>query len=156
MSTLDLCQYKDLKMKTCNTLHVEHFHSNVHVKESYLTPLDYARAFANTVAKNIKRLTESGFYYHTSSNSWYPPPVQTIFSSLPTLKKSKQKNIKPEESQALRDWVAQYGRCVRQRSLRQETTGKSWYVARILLYFICNPITRSGRNRQCRETTKYK
>ena len=41
---------------------------------------------------------------------------------MPKLKKSKQKNIKPEEAQALRDWVAQYGRCVRQRSLRQETT----------------------------------
>ena len=34
----------------------------------------------------------------------------------------KQKNIKPEEAQALRDWVAQYGRFVRQRSVRQETT----------------------------------
>ena len=121
-STLDLCQYKALKMKTCNTLNVEHFHSNVHVKESYLTPLDYARAFANTVTENIKRLTESGFYYHTNSDSWYPPTAQTIFSSLPNIKKSKQKNIKPEEAQALRDWVARYGRCVRQRSLRQETT----------------------------------
>ena len=34
----------------------------------------------------------------------------------------KHKNITPEEAQALRDWVAQYGRCVRQRSLLQETT----------------------------------
>ena len=34
----------------------------------------------------------------------------------------KQKNIKPEEAQALRDWVAQYSRCVRQRSVHQEKT----------------------------------
>ena len=96
-STLDSCQYKGLKMKTYNTLNIEHLHSNVHFKESSLTPLDYARAFANTVTENIKRLTESGFYYHTSSDSWYPPPAQTLFS-LPKLKKSKQTNIKPEEA----------------------------------------------------------
>ena len=69
-------------------------------------PLERGSGPYNTVTENIKRLTESGFYYHTSSDSWYPPPAQTIFSSLPKLKKSKQKNIKPEEAQALRDWVA--------------------------------------------------
>ena len=79
-------------MTTYTTLIVEHLHSNDYFKECSLAPLDYARAFANTVTENIKRITDSGFYYHTSSASWYSPPAQTIFSSLRKLKKSKSKS----------------------------------------------------------------
>ena len=57
-------------MTTRATLNVEHLHINVHFEERSLKPFDYVRAFANTVTENIKRLTDSGFYYHTSSDSW--------------------------------------------------------------------------------------
>ena len=69
MSTLDLWQCEGLKMTTCTTLNVEHLHNNFHFKERSLTPLDHAQAFAKTVTKIIERLTDSQFYYHTSSDS---------------------------------------------------------------------------------------
>ena len=44
-------------MTTCTTLNVEHLHSNIHLKERSLTPLDYARAFPNTVTqKNVSSI----------------------------------------------------------------------------------------------------
>ena len=56
-------------MTTRATLNVEHLHINVHFEERSLKPFDYVRAFANTVTENFKRLTDSGFYYHTSIDS---------------------------------------------------------------------------------------
>ena len=41
---------------------------------------------------------------------------------MPRLEKSKETKVKPEAAESWRDFVNQYGKCVRQRSVRQETT----------------------------------
>ncbi|CAB3990306.1 Hypothetical predicted protein [Paramuricea clavata] len=115
--------YQETNLLSCMTLDTEHFHSTTHFKCEVMTMLQYARSFGNCVKESMKRLSSWSAHYFTNPNSWYPLPEGTIhFRELPKLKPLPAANQSDESCQLLKEFSSIYGRAVRQRSGRQETT----------------------------------
>lgn len=114
--------YADLH--SCLTTQVENLHAVGHFKDECPTVLSYARNLGNSVYESIKRITSWAAYYFTHPTSYYPITDNCIslqeMPRLPHLKQSIRLNSKQEE--LMKDWAVQHGKCVRQRTVRQENT----------------------------------
>ena len=95
-----------------------------HFKDQFPTCLQYARNLANTVYKSIKQVVRWAAYYFTHEKSYCPViPQMTPLNAL-----SKMNHLKPIqklnscEKELIREWAEDYGKAVRQRTVRQETT----------------------------------
>ena len=95
-----------------------------HFKDQFPTCLQYARNLANTVYESIKRVVRWAAYYFTHEKSYYPViPQMTPLNAL-----SKMNHLKPIrklnscEKELMRECAENYGKAVRQRTMRQETT----------------------------------
>ena len=105
------------------TLDVEHFHSTTHVKSDVLSMLQYCRSFGNCVKESVKRLSSWSAFHFTHPRSWYPLPEGTIqFHEMPKMKPLPARELSLDDCQELTEFASVYGRAVRQRSVRQETT----------------------------------
>ena len=114
----------EVDLHTCLTVQVENLHAMGHFKDQFPTCLQYARNLANTVYENIKRVVQWAAYYFTHEKSYYPvTPQMTPLNAL-----SKMNHLKPIrklnscEKELMREWAENYGKAVRQRTVRQETT----------------------------------
>ena len=115
--------YTQYSLKSCMTLDVEHFHSTTHVKNTTMSMLQYCRSFGNCIKESIKRLTTWSAHYFTSPKSWYPLPQGSLkLDDVPMLDPPPARSCSPEDVQCLIDFANVYGRAVRQRTTRQETT----------------------------------
>lgn len=116
----DIC----IDLHSCLTTQVENLHAVGHFKDDCPTVLAYARNLGNAVYESVKRSTSWAAYYVTHPSSYYPIPDNSVslqeLSKLSHLGKTKQLNSK--QAQMMREWAAQHGKCVRQRTVRQETT----------------------------------
>ena len=82
----EVFHYTNTNLLSCMTLDIEHLHSTVNFKSGLLTMLQYAREFGNTVKESVKRTTNWAAFYHTSRDSWYPVPENSLhFSDVPSL-----------------------------------------------------------------------
>lgn len=106
------------------TLDVEHLHSTVHTKAPLMSKQEYARAFGNTMKENLKRLVDWGTYYCTSEKSWYPPPASKVLSlsNIPKIEPLPVVHMPKENQDKMWEYSKTFGRGVRQRTNRQETT----------------------------------
>ncbi len=114
--------YVDLH--SCLTTQVENLHAVGHFKDECPTVLSYARNLGNSVYESIKRITSWAAYYFTHPTSYYPIPDNCIsLQEMPRLPHLKRKTrLDSKQEQLMRDWAMQHGKCVRQRTVRQETT----------------------------------
>jgi len=105
-------------------LQVENLHAMGHFKDQFSTSLQYARNLANTVYESIKRVVRWAAYYYAHEKSYYPViPQITPLNPLPRMSHLKPtRKLNNGEQVLTREWAANYGKAVRQRTVRQETT----------------------------------
>ena len=102
---------------------VEHIHATTHFKVITPSMLEHAMFLAAIIDESMKRITKWSAYYYTHKTTYYPvPDTQIKFKDLPKLKKIKVRKMRNDDMQVMRDWAREYGKCVRQRTVRQETT----------------------------------
>jgi hypothetical protein len=114
----------NLNMHSCLTIAVENLHAVAHFKDETMTMLQYARNLGNTVLEGLKRVVSWSAYYYTQSKSYYPVPAHRMnISAIGQLTYLRaDNNLTNEQKVQMLEWVNEYGSCVRQRSVRQETT----------------------------------
>ena len=105
-------------------LQVENLHAMGHFNDQFSTSLQYARNLANTVYESIKRVVRWAAYYYAHEKSYYPViPQITSLNPLPRMSHLKPtRKLNNGEQVLTRGWAANYGKAVRQRTVRQETT----------------------------------
>ena len=118
--------YSKANLLSMMTLCIEHFHSTTHVKQVLMSQLQYSRSFMTTIRESLKRKFPWAAYYFTNrKGSWYPIVEDSISFQeiIPLLPKKIQPNkIEKSKEENLQSWASTYGRAVRQRTVRQETT----------------------------------
>jgi len=92
---------------------------------SSFTSLNYSRNLGNTVyEKHLKDHKLGSLLFHSPNILLYPIPDSSIplkdISKLSHLGKTRHLNSTQE--QIMREWAVQHGKCVRQRTVRRETT----------------------------------
>lgn len=111
-------------LHSCLTVQVENLHAVGHFKTDLPTMLQYARNLANTVHESMKRVVPWAANYFTHPSSYYPvPDFDMKFDSIPKLEHLKPHTVLSKRQQAdMQTWAVEHGKCVRQKSVRQETT----------------------------------
>jgi hypothetical protein len=113
-----------IDLHSCLRTQVENLHTVGHFKDEFPTVLNYARNLGNSVYESIKIISSWAAYYFTHPTSYYPIPDNSIslqeMSKLHHLKRTTRLDSKQE--QLMRDWAMVNGKCVCQRTVRQETT----------------------------------
>ena len=108
---------------SCLTIDVEHFHSSTHAKCQLMSLAQYIRAFGATVKESLKRLCTWSVHYFTGSKHWYPKPETALkLSDIPIITPIPPRTLEKDEIEEMRNWAAMFGKAVRQRTNRQETT----------------------------------
>ena len=119
----NLYGYDRSNLQSCLTLDVEHFHATTHYKMPVMSMLQHCRSFGDCIKESLKRLSHWSVHYFTHPKTWYPVPEGSIrFKDIPRLKPLPVKKMSNENIQRLIDFSNVYGRAVRQRTGRQETT----------------------------------
>ena len=106
------------------TVKTENLHVVSHFKHPTCMQLHYARDFGTTALESAKRTDAVvRFLLHTHSTSYYPVPSTQIH--LQDFSRMTQQNL-PVMSSAdqdlMRNWSNTHDKCVRQRTVREETT----------------------------------
>ena len=105
--------------ETLLTVKVDNLHAVSYFKYPTCMQLHYARDFGTTPPESAKRMMQWSAFYFTHSTSYYPVPSTQDFSRM------TQQNL-PVMSSAdqdlMRNWANTHGKCVRQRTVQQETT----------------------------------
>ncbi|MES9881338.1 MAG: hypothetical protein ABW185_10700 [Sedimenticola sp.] len=113
-----------LDLQSCLTVQVENLHATGHFKEQFPTCLQHARNLSDTVHESIKRAISWSAYYYTHPDSYYPVPTSKMpLCDVPKVSKLGPKTeLSQTEQKLMRNWATDFGKCVRQRTVRQETT----------------------------------
>ncbi len=76
--------------------------------------------------ESIKRTVPWSAHYYTKPQSYYPVPehkVNLTISDVPKLKHPKiNQALRKEDIEKMKSWATDHGKCVKQRTIRQETT----------------------------------
>jgi len=110
-------------LHSCLTVQVENLHAMGHFKNQFPTCLQHARNLANTVYESIKRVVRWAAYYYTHEKSYYPviPQITPLNCSSKNEPPQAHKKLNNGEQVLMREWAANYGKAVRQCTVRQET-----------------------------------
>ena len=93
------------------------------LKHPTCLPLQYAGDFGSHMLESHKRMARWSAYYFTQPSSYYPVPSSQIdWKDLPRMEPLKSLLMSPEDKELMRKWARDHGKCVRQRTVRQETT----------------------------------
>ena len=83
----------------------------------------YARDFGSTALESAKQMTRWSAFYFTHPTSYYPVPLSQIqLKDFPKIKQQNHPYMHPNDQDLMRKWANDHGKCVRQRTVRQETT----------------------------------
>ncbi|CAC5391042.1 unnamed protein product [Mytilus coruscus] len=106
------------------TVQVENLHATSHFKEQFPTCLQYARNLFDTVHESVKRLVNWSAFYYTQTQSYYPVQVGGMtLRDMPVIEHlSPKRSLSADDQMTMRNWANDFGKCVRQRTVRQETT----------------------------------
>jgi hypothetical protein len=108
---------------SCLTVMVENLHAVSHLKHGLPTKLEYARDFGRIHHESVKRMVKWAAYYFTHAGSYYPVPESSLsLCDIPKLTKPEGRKATKEDLMALHDWARLHGKCVRQRTVRQDNT----------------------------------
>lgn len=97
--------------------------SRSHFKDDTQTMLQYVRNLFNTLYEGLKRQIVWSAYYITHWLSYYPIPENEM-TLVNLLRFSKQKcriMLSSIQRADMRDWGNDFGKCMKQKSVRQET-----------------------------------
>ena len=73
--------------------------------------------------KSTKRMTIWSACYYTYRDSSYPvPATQMHLSEFPKMRQQSHPSMSKSDQELMRSWARDNGKCVRQRTVRQETT----------------------------------
>lgn len=88
------------------------------------TVLEFAHLFAPMIRESLKQLTDTGFLYYTSPSSYYDAPetMQLAFRTLPSVRCPSSVQMTKEDQQLMRDRRDNYGKPVRQLTVRNQST----------------------------------
>ena len=85
--------------------------------------LHYARDFGTTALESAKRMMQWSAFYFTHSTSYDPVPLTQInLQDFPRMTQKNQPVMSSADQGLMRNWANTHGKCVRQRTVRQETT----------------------------------
>lgn len=126
LSVLSTCNQSEysVDLQSLLTVQVENLHATSHFKEQFPTCLQYARLLSATVYESVKRSVNWSAYYFTHAQSYYPvPSTRRQLSAMPFMGHlSPTRTLSSGEKETMKNWASDYGKCVRQRTVRQETT----------------------------------
>ena len=76
-----------------------------------------------TALESEKRMTIWSAFYYTNRDSYYPvPATQMHLSELPKMRQQSHPSMSKSDQEFMRSWARDNRKCVRQRTVRQETT----------------------------------
>ena len=102
---------------------VENLHATTEIKHPAPSLLDYCRDFGRVIRESVKRSTNWSVKYFTHRRSYYPvPEVAMDLSSIPKLNPIPTVFMDRADIVKMRDWASEHGQCVRQLTVRQQTT----------------------------------
>ena len=105
------------------TVKVENLHAVSHFKHPTCRQLHYAREFGTTALESAKRMTQWSAFYFTHSTSYFPvPSTQIHLQDFPRMTEQNLPVMNSADQDLMRNWANTHGNCVRQRTVRQETT----------------------------------
>ena len=106
------------------TLVNEELHSMLRLRTETPSVLDCARDFLKGVIECVKRVSLCGFHYFTSrKKSGYEIPKEYLFiEQFPKFKHDKPPNITREDIKTMYEYREKFGKGLRQRSIRSDTT----------------------------------
>ena len=115
--------YHSTNLLSCLTLDVEHFHSSQHIKSDSLSMQQYCVQFDTTLKEHIKPISKWSAHYFTRDSSWHPLPDTAIpLDCHPIMARPPTIHLNQIDEELMRHWAKMYGRAVRQRTNRQQTT----------------------------------
>ena len=131
----------NLNLESLLTMNVENQHAVTHFKKKTFTLYEYAQIFGSSI-EGVKRVTPWSAHYFTHRNSYYLSETsdagQLVRAEIP--KPVGQQMSRNDEAE-MRFWAKRYGKCVRQRSVRQDnimdragTLPLNLYEAQTVLY----------------------
>ena len=110
-------------LESCLTTMVENINALSHLKHALPTKLQYCRDFGTIFRERVKRIVHWSTYYFTSDSSYYPVPTYNLpLDLVPIFPKPKTVSMQKDDVKLLYEWANTHGKCVRQRTVRQETT----------------------------------
>ena len=114
----------ELDLKSLLTLVNEHVHSTLRLRVETPTVLDCAQDFIRAVIESVKRQTLCGYHYFTSQKrTGYETPSGLMkVNELPKLNRNKICKMSDNQMKALLTFRERFGKGVRQRSVRSDTT----------------------------------
>lgn len=116
--------HNDIKLAATLTLVIENFFSQMHSRNDMPTVIEFAHLFGPTIQESLKQLTHTGFLYYTSPSSYYevPEAMEYAFRELPSISFPPSVEMTKEDQKVMRDWRDSFGKPVRQRTVRNQTT----------------------------------
>ena len=123
------------------TLVVENFSSKMRARNDMPTVLEFASLFSPTIRETLRQLTDTGFVYYTSPSSHYEvPEMMTLsFGELPSIPFPTSTEMVKEDQTILRDWRENFGKPVRQLTVRNQSTKDNVGTLPIFAYAIPDP-----------------
>lgn len=83
----------------------------------------YCRDFGTIFRKSVKRIVHWSACYFTSDSSYYPVPTYNLpLDLVPIFPKPKTVSMQKDDVKLLYEWANTHGKCVRQHTVRLETT----------------------------------
>ena len=116
--------HNHMKLASTLTLVVENFFSQMRSRNDMPTVIEFAHLFGPTIQESLKQITYTGFKYYTSASSYYevPDAMECTFRELPTIAFPSSVKMSKEDQKLMRDWRDSYGKPIRQRTVRNQTT----------------------------------
>ena len=102
---------------------VESLHATTKIKHPAPSLLDYSRDFGKAMRESIKRITNWAAKYFTHQRSYYPvPEVAMDLGDVPKLNPTPVVSMDRDNIVKMREWAREHGQCVRQLTVRQQTS----------------------------------
>ena len=132
-----------LKLAATLTL-VVNFYSQMRSRNDMSTVLEFAYLFVPTIHESLTQLTDTGFVYYTSPHSYYEAPKSTKipFRDLPSMPYPASMEMSKEGQKMMRDWRDNFGKPVRQLTVRDQSTKDNVGTLPLYAYTTSDPLSR--------------
>ena len=113
-----------LDLSSLTTLVVENLFAEMREGSDMPLVLQFSHRLSSTLREHLKRSTQCGFNYFTSSSSYYTKQKGFLpFSRLPTMPKpSTNSAVTTQQLAEMRKWREEFGQSVRQVTVRNKST----------------------------------
>ena len=126
-----------LDMASLTTLVVENLFAEMRDGNDMPRGLQFAHRLSSTLREHLKRNTKCSFNYFTSSSAFYSKQLGFLpFSTIPTMSKpEKDSKVTSQQLGEMRKWREEFGRSVRQVTVRNKSAKDNPCTLPINCYF---------------------